>query len=89
VRGWYELNEPEEIAKWTRYAQVELGVPEDFVSLTTVEGEGITLFRRTTGEVFDVKFGHFESLADGSLEPIAKSFDDFLLWCKLRADARS
>lgn len=31
---------------------------------------------------YDVLFGQFEALADGSLAPLAESFQGFLRWCK-------
>lgn len=82
VRGWYELNEVEQIQAATAYAHSELGVPENFLALTGIEGQGITLLDKITGSVFDVEFGQFELLSSGNLTPIAKSIGEFLLWCK-------
>jgi len=82
VRGWYELNEVEKIKKITNYAHSQLGVPGNFLALTGIEGQGITLLDIITGAVFDVEFGQFERLISGELAPIAKSFGEFLEWCK-------
>ena len=78
ARGGYELNEVDEIKSWTSYAQSELGVSELFLALTSIEGQGITLYKRTTGEVFDVEFGQFDELAAGQLQPVASSFQEYL-----------
>jgi hypothetical protein len=87
VYGWYELNEAPMLEEWTRYAIEELGVSQDFVALTGIEGQGITLYSRTSGAVFDVEFGKFEALAAGALEPVAASVNDFLRWCRARQGA--
>ena len=85
VRGWYELNEPEAIGECTEYAHTELGVPKEFMALTSIEGQGITLFHKGTGTVFDVEYGQFEQLTAGVLQPIAQSFIEFLYLCKATA----
>jgi hypothetical protein len=84
VRGWYELNEIEQIRSATTYAHLELDVPENFLALTSIEGQGITLFDKESGAIFDVEFGEFEELTSGKLLPIANSVSEFLLWCKNR-----
>ena len=87
VRGWYELIELEEIREITAYAEAELGVPAGYLALTSIEGQGITLYERATGRVFDVEFGQFDSFSGGSLPPLASSFGEFLRWCRARANA--
>lgn len=82
VKGWYELSELSDVAEWTHYAENELGVGPGYLALTSIEGQGITLYKRATGQVFDVEFGQFERLADGTLHPVAESFGDFLRWCR-------
>jgi hypothetical protein len=39
----------------------------------------------TTRAVYDVPFGQFDALADGSLTPIATSFQVFLRWYRRRS----
>lgn len=82
VSGWYELNEPEQLQEWTEYAHDELEVATQFIALTGIQGEGITLYNRDSGAVFDVEYGQFDSLADGSLQPVGTTFQEFLWWCK-------
>ncbi len=86
VRGWYELNEIEEIGNWTEYARDELGVSSEFLALTSIEGQGITLLNRNTGEVYDIEYGQFEDLKEGKIEPIATSFNGFLEWCMEKSE---
>jgi|GEM_PF-2320969 len=81
VSGWYELNEIESIKEWTEYAHEELEVPFEYLALTSNEGQGMALFNRNSGEVFDVEYGKFEDLKKGTLTPIASSFVGFLHWC--------
>lgn len=82
VRGWYSLHEIDQLQDATDYAHSELEVPAEYIALTGTEGEGIVLYHRKTHAVYDVPFGQFDALADGSLAPVASSFQDFLRWCK-------
>jgi hypothetical protein len=85
-RGWYDLNEPDRIAEATQYAQDEWGVPANFVALTGFEGEGVVLYALETGEVYDVELHRLKEFLNGSLEPIAKTFEGYLLWCMGRQE---
>lgn len=85
VSGWYPLYEVDQLQDATDYAHSELEVPDDYIALTGIEGEGIVLYHRKTHAVYDVPFGQFEALVDGSLAPVASSFQDFLRWCKEQA----
>lgn len=76
----YELLAPLEIAEWTDYAHDELGVSRDFIALTSNEGQGILLMDRNSGTVYDVAYGQFDTLENGTLAPLANSFPDFLVW---------
>jgi hypothetical protein len=87
VRGWYELNEIDQVHDATDYARTELKVPADYIALTGIEGQGIVLYNRNTQAVYDLEFGQFDQLADGTLAPIASSFQGFLQWCKAEAGA--
>lgn len=88
VRGWYELNDVEQIREATAYAHTELGVLDNYLALTGIEGEGITLLDKDTGAVFDVEFGQFEQLASGTLAPVANSLGAFLHWCQRNEHAQ-
>ena len=81
VKGWYELDEVDTIADSTKYAHTELGVPENFLALSGVEGQGIILYDTKSGAVFDVEYGQFEQLRAGVLCPVASSVVGYLRWC--------
>jgi hypothetical protein len=85
VRGWYELNQADTIADWTKYAHSELGVPNHFVALTGIEGQGILLYNKNDGSILDVEYGQFEQLATGKVVPLALSVVGYLRWCMQRA----
>ena len=69
-----------EVAEQTEYVRTELGVPEDFVCLTTTEGEGMYLYRISTGEVFDVGFKDVPRLGtDEGVLARWMTFQDFLV----------
>lgn len=85
-RGWYELNEPDQIADATDYARDELGLPEDFIALSSFEGEGVVLYSLESGAVYDVELGKLDDFLSGSLEPIAPTFEGYLRWCMARAE---
>lgn len=84
VRGWYELNEIDQVEQATTYAINELGVPVDYLALSGVVGQGIVLYHRSSQAVFDVAFGQFDLLLKGELAPIAATFSGFLQWCRDR-----
>jgi hypothetical protein len=82
VVGWYELNEFDVIEEATEYAHDELGVPDNFIALTSTEGAGVTLYCRETGRIFDVEFGYFDKLINGELQPVGETVVDYLRWCE-------
>lgn len=84
-RGWYEINEPDQIADATQYVQEEWAVPEGFIALTSTEGEGVVLYALETGAVYDVELGRLDDFLGGSLEPVASTFEGYLRWCMGKA----
>ena len=69
-----------EVVEQTDYVRGEYGVPDDFVCLTTIEGEGMYLYQVSTGAVFDVGIEDVSRLGgDGDVEPRWPSFNAFLL----------
>ncbi len=81
-RGWYDLCEADELERMTEFAHQELGVPANFVALTSIEGQGVTLYDCNSGTVYDVSYGQFADLEAGRLSPLALSVVDFLRWCR-------
>ena len=87
VRGWYELNEVDQIQDCTDYVRGEFDVPDEYLALKSMEGQGVVLYHRCSQAVYDVDFGRFDDLISGSLPPITDSFSGFLSWCKSNAEA--
>ena len=54
-RGWYELNEADEIADATQYARDEFGVPAGYIALTGYEGEGVVLAELEAARLAEVR----------------------------------
>ena len=88
VRGWYELLEPDQLAEATAHVQAEWGVPAPFLALTGIEGQGVVLYDRRSGAVYDLPFDRLDALCHGQLPPLASSVEGFLAWCCSRALAR-
>jgi len=88
-RGWYGLNDLDQFEDMIDYSKEELGVSEDYLPLSSIEGEGVTFYQKCTGAVFDVEFGQFEAFEKGELAPIAKSFVGFLSWAKQEDESGS
>ena len=88
VRGWYELLEPDQLAEATAYVQAEWDVPAPFLALTGIDGQGVTLYDRRDGAVYDLPFDRLDALCHGQLPPLASSVAGFLAWCRSRALAR-
>ena len=80
--GWYELIEVDEIKELIEYVRDELELDKDFLPITSIEGEGITVYQKSTGQLFDVEFGQFELLEENKLSPIAETFIGFLEWAR-------
>lgn len=81
VPSVYHLNEIDSLLDWTEYAHQILEVDRKYLALTSIEGQGITLYDRSDGKIYDVGFGEFEMLANCEIEPAANTVSDFILWC--------
>ncbi|MDH5228462.1 MAG: hypothetical protein OEY38_00155 [Gammaproteobacteria bacterium] len=53
---------------------------EDYLRISSIEGEGSYFYSKVSDEVFDVSWGEEEKLSKRMLQPIYKSFFDFLEW---------
>lgn len=76
-----DLLEPTaEISLGTRFIHEVWGLPDRFVCLTSLQGEGAYLYDRITGEIFDFDLAHRDAFVAGHREPISKGFHDFMMW---------
>ena len=88
VRGWYELLEPDQLAEATAHVQAEWGVPAPFLALTGIEGQGVVLYDRRSGALYDAPLDRLDALRTGQLPALADSVAGFLAWCRARDVAR-
>ncbi len=88
VRGWYELLEPDQLAEATAHVQAEWGVPAPFLALTGIEGQGVVLYDRRDGAIYDAPLDRLDALSRGQLPPLANSVANFLARCRARDLAR-
>jgi hypothetical protein len=70
----------DEIYETTDWAKDVYELPDDFVCLTSGEGEGFVLFSKTDGKVYDVSVSQFDDLSQGKVEPRWDSFFDLIGW---------
>lgn len=76
-----DLLEPTaEIAVGTRFVHEVWELPEKYICLSNVQGEGAYLYDRDTGEVWDFDLAHREDFLAGRQKPISKSFFEFMSW---------
>jgi hypothetical protein len=52
----------------------------NFLRLSSIEGEGSYFYNKATDQVFDVSWGEELDLVEGKLKPISSTFYDFLEW---------
>lgn len=51
-----------------------------FLQMSSSEGEASYFYNKYTDEVYDIEWGEEEDMVQGSIEPIYKTFYDFLSW---------
>jgi hypothetical protein len=69
---------PDEMIDQTKYVHENLDIPLDFVALTSHEGEGMLLYEKSSGAVFDIGYEDIDQLVSGALQAKWPSFDAFL-----------
>jgi hypothetical protein len=76
-----DLLEPTaEISTGTRFIHDVWELPEKYVCLSSVQGEGAYLYDRDTGEVLDFDLAHRDDFLAGKQKPISKGFFEFMSW---------
>jgi hypothetical protein len=76
-----DLLEPTaEISAGTRFVREMWELPEQYVCLSNIQGEGAYLYDRNTGEVWDFYLAHREDFLAGKQKPISKGFFEFMSW---------
>ena len=75
-----KLFDLEEICDFLDYLHTELEVPDEYISLDSMEGEGFYLYNRKNESVYDVNFSDINNLIEGKHPPKWKDFYAFLEW---------
>jgi hypothetical protein len=70
----------EEIAQGTQFAREVWQIPDNYVCLTSVQGEGAYLYDKASGKVWDFDLASRDALLGGKLKPRWNGFFDFLSW---------
>ncbi len=78
--GWYEILEVDDLADMADYIHEEFELPVRFIALTAHEGGGFSLMDRDSGSVYDVTFDEIDDMLEGRVEPVGKSFAEYLEW---------
>jgi hypothetical protein len=69
-----------EIALGTRFVHDVWELPEQFICITSVQGEGAYLYDVKTGKVWDFELGYREVFLAGQLPAKWSSFFEFMTW---------
>lgn len=74
----YSLNELYESNVTNNYwTDVYPQILDQFIMLSSIEGEGSYFYSKTTGEIFDVSWSEMDSLINNKLSPRWASFKEF------------
>ena len=69
-----------QIAEATDFGRDTYEITDDFVCLTSGEGEGFILYSKTNGKVYDVAISQLDDLEAGNMEVTWQSFFDLIEW---------
>lgn len=76
IEGPQIPNMPREI----EYVRDRYELPEQYLPLTTDESEGMYLYNKDDGAVYDMDFYNLPDLLAGKLKPRWPTFNEFLVW---------
>lgn len=64
----------------TEYIQDRYEIPANYIPLTSDEGEGMYLYEKLTGEVYNYYLRDHDQFISGKCNPEWASFQEFLEW---------
>lgn len=70
----------DEILETTEWAKEVYELQDDFICLSSGEGEGFILLSRVDGKVYDVSVNNFDLLESHGVEPRWNSFYELIDW---------
>ncbi len=74
------LSPTKQIADVTEFVRDVYGVKDDYICISSAEGEGFFLYSKIDSAIYDVNVEELEELEAGSTTPKWTSFFDFLEW---------
>ena len=69
-----------QIEEVTDFGRDTYEIPEEFICLTSGEGEGFILYSKSDGKVYDVSVSQLDDLEAGRLKATWASFYDLIEW---------
>ena len=70
----------DEIYETTEWAKDVYELPDEFICLSSGEGEGFVLLSKSDGKIYDVSVSQFDGLSQGKVESKWDSFFDLIDW---------
>jgi len=64
----------------TEYVRDRYGIPEQYLALTSDEGEGMYLYGKDDGAVYDLDISVLNDFIKGKIPARWATFNDFLIW---------
>ncbi|WP_448168043.1 SMI1/KNR4 family protein [Burkholderia ambifaria] len=64
----------------TEYVRDRYGIPEQYLALTSDEGEGMYLYSKNNGAVYDLDILVLNDFIKGRVQARWATFNDFLIW---------
>ncbi|MCW7764651.1 SMI1/KNR4 family protein [Photorhabdus luminescens] len=70
----------DDIKEQLDYVKDRYDLPDEYIPLTSDESEGMYLFNKKNGSVYDFNLSEYSSFMKGKINPRWKTFNDFLIW---------
>lgn len=64
----------------TEYVRDRYGIPEQYLALTSDESEGMYLYGKNDGAVYDLDISVLNDFLKGKIQARWATFNDFLIW---------
>ncbi|MCW7550945.1 hypothetical protein OO184_24215 [Photorhabdus sp. APURE] len=70
----------DDIKEQLDYVKDRYDLPDEYIPLTSDESEGMYLFNKKNGSVYDFNLSEYSSFMKGKINARWKTFNDFLIW---------
>ncbi|WP_157297593.1 MULTISPECIES: SMI1/KNR4 family protein [Photorhabdus] len=75
-----DLLDIDDIKEQFYYVKDRYDLPDEYIPLTSDESEGMYLFNKKNGSVYDFNLSEYDTFMKGKISPRWKTFNDFLIW---------